>query len=159
MTIDVAWKTLKEFRRKVVGADATLKPAYTDKMLFNTLVLKLPPLFTPTLNGIKAASRIGKEFLPEEKIATLAEDKAEDTRQQQLRQEKRRSRSREADEGILFLNTMDDNTVRYQKAIPILTRDNQDAWFRQVKLRLEAKNIFYVVEHDIVDVVGVRPTE
>ncbi|KAG6066606.1 hypothetical protein E4U32_005669 [Claviceps aff. humidiphila group G2b] len=49
---------------------------------------------------------------------------------------------------------MDDNTVRYQKAIPILTRDNQDAWFRQIKLRLEAKNIFYVVEHNIVDVVG-----
>ncbi|KAG6254327.1 hypothetical protein E4U23_006468 [Claviceps purpurea] len=49
---------------------------------------------------------------------------------------------------------MDDNTVRYQKAILILTRDNQDAWFRQVKLRLEAKNIFYVVEFDIVDVVG-----
>ncbi|KAG6258527.1 hypothetical protein E4U49_006286 [Claviceps purpurea] len=54
---------------------------------------------------------------------------------------------------------MDDNTVRYQKAIPILTRDNQDAWFRQVKLRLEAKDIFYVVGFDIVDVVGVRPTE
>ncbi|KAG6144518.1 hypothetical protein E4U12_004812 [Claviceps purpurea] len=54
---------------------------------------------------------------------------------------------------------MENNTVRYQKAIPILTRDNQDAWFRQVKLRLEAKDIFYGVEFDIVDVVGVRPTE
>ncbi|KAG6021220.1 hypothetical protein E4U19_005880, partial [Claviceps sp. Clav32 group G5] len=53
---------------------------------------------------------------------------------------------------------MDDN-VRYQKAIPILTRDNQDAWFRQVKLRLQAKDIFYVVELDIVDVVGQKPSE
>ncbi|CCE31588.1 uncharacterized protein CPUR_05441 [Claviceps purpurea 20.1] len=78
MTVDVAWKTLKEFRRKVVGADATLKPAYTDKLLFNTLALKLPALFTPTLNGIKVASRIGKEFLPEEQIAMLAEVEAED---------------------------------------------------------------------------------
>ncbi|KAG6066607.1 hypothetical protein E4U32_005670 [Claviceps aff. humidiphila group G2b] len=48
-------------------------------MLFNTLALKLPPLFTPTLNGTKVASRIGKEFLPEEKIAMLAEVEAEDT--------------------------------------------------------------------------------
>ncbi|KAG5958687.1 hypothetical protein E4U57_001204 [Claviceps arundinis] len=80
--IDVAWKTLKEFRRKVVGADAmhhaTLKPAYTDKLLFNTLALKFPALFTPTQNGIKVASRIDKEFLPEEKIAMLAEVEAED---------------------------------------------------------------------------------
>ncbi|KAG5958686.1 hypothetical protein E4U57_001203 [Claviceps arundinis] len=57
--------------------DATLKPAYTDKMLFNTLALKLPALFTPTLNGIKVASRIGKEFLPEEKVAMFAEVEAE----------------------------------------------------------------------------------
>ncbi|KAG6136862.1 hypothetical protein E4U28_004840 [Claviceps purpurea] len=47
-------------------------------MPFNTLALKLPALFTPTLNGIKVASRIGQEFRPEEKIAMLVEVDAED---------------------------------------------------------------------------------
>ncbi|KAG6264881.1 hypothetical protein E4U48_006138 [Claviceps purpurea] len=62
MTIDVAWKTLKEIPPKSRGCQCDSeppKPAYTDKMLFNT----------PALN---------KEFPPEEKIAMLAEAEAED---------------------------------------------------------------------------------
>ncbi|KAG6031078.1 hypothetical protein E4U19_008203 [Claviceps sp. Clav32 group G5] len=39
--------------------------------------MKLPGVFTPTLNGIKVAARTGKAFSPEEKIAMFAEVEAE----------------------------------------------------------------------------------
>ncbi|KAI0996954.1 hypothetical protein K3495_g11227 [Podosphaera aphanis] len=77
MRIDAAWGTLKDYRRKLISADKSLRNTYPDKFLFLILTRKLPKSFTTVLDGF----RTQQQLTLDEKIRILQE-KEEDKREE-----------------------------------------------------------------------------
>ena len=51
-TITASWDKLKEYRRKLVNADATVESAYPDRTLLLVLIRALPKSYSSTINTL-----------------------------------------------------------------------------------------------------------
>jgi hypothetical protein len=76
-TITASWDKLKEYRRKLVNADATVESAYPDRTLLLVLIRALPKSYSSTIDTLNIQSSLSVENKPkflEEKENRLKED-------------------------------------------------------------------------------------